>query len=175
MKTISISILAVIMLAGLLQNERIESDALKRMGDRLNESINKEYEGVYFKGGFYVEKNVPINFFVFDLVDTSANIYPPKIDLKKPVTLSANGVYHFAPWRTTVSFSHIAVIKNGRVKIFSHLNCVDKGDDVEDVLKYVKANFDFDEQVLNRITTYRKHGVYASTDAMSKVDCNQAR
>ncbi len=149
------------------QNQTV---VLDEMANILNREIPK-YKKIYDDKGFYVENGVPHNFFVFDLIDTTNNSYPAK----KPIVIKNEGVYHFAPVRYRFSFSHIAVIHNGELKVFSSLNCSKKGDNISEVIKYVKANIDYNEELIRRILNYRSFGMYFQTDPQSFVDCKQFR
>jgi len=137
------------------------------MAEILNKAIPK-YKKLYNPKGFYVSDGYPKNFFIYNLVDTINNSYPAKI----PVQIGYEGVYHFAPVRYRFSFSHIAVIRDGEMKVFSYLNCKDRGDNIEDVINYIKENFDYDETVIDRVRNYRKFGMYAKIDPQSHLDCN---
>lgn len=112
-----------------------------------------------------------LRFFVYDLTDPK-NIYS---DVKPRgfkqasscIRFVDNHVYHFSPFYTPYSFSHIAFLENGELKVFKLLNCVGKGDSLDDVLAYLneklKNNKDKDE-VISRVKDYRKFGHYFTID-----------
>ena len=150
---------------------RTEREHMNQMAAILNGAVEKRYVDIYYKDEFHIKNQVPVNFFIYDLVDTVNNSYLPNIKVDREVRLRAEGVYHFAPWDLTVSFSHIAVIKGKEIKVFRLLNCDGKGDNIDEVLKYLENNFNYAPPVLKRVAKYRQHGVYAATDDMSYVDC----
>lgn len=119
--------------------------------------------------GFYVQNGRPKNFFVYDLVDTAKNSYQP-YPPRAAVTIAANGVYHFSPRNFRFSYSHIAVISGGKMKIFRLLNCAG-GDKIEDVISFVKTNLNYDDEIRRRILNYRLHGIYFKTDPQSRIEC----
>ncbi len=138
----------------------------------LNRDI-PEFREKYDPGGFAVVDGRPVNFFVFNLADTT-NIFPlssPK-SATGPFVLNARGVYHFAPLRLEVSFSHIGVLDNGQLKVFRFLNCEGKGDSVRDVVKYLTQNGSFSDTVIARVQNYRSYGRYFQTDPQSHVICH---
>ncbi len=147
-------------------SEQSSSEYLDQMSQILNNAI-PSYKEVYNSKGFYLENGIPKNFFVYNLVDTTINSYPAKTSIQ----IGKEGVFHFSPVRYEISFSHIAVIKNGEMKVFGFLNCEGKGDDIDQVINYVSELFDYDEMVLNRIRNYRKYGMYFQMDPQSYVRC----
>lgn len=152
-----------------------EPNQMEAMASTLTNALKPENEQYYFPGGVRIKNNsIPVNFFVFDMIDTTQNWYPPEMSIGKSVKIKKSGIYHFAPIRFTISFSHIAVIKNGSIKTFSFLNCEEKGNTVDEVVEYIRGNFDFDEEIIDRIIRYRDHGTYFAIDPMTKVNCNEA-
>ena len=141
-------------------------DGLKAMAELLNREA-PQFKKLYDPKGFYIEDSRPVNFFVYDLVDPSSNAYPAT----GPVKLKSEGIYHFSPVQFEFSFSHIAVIKDRKMKIFSYLNCNNSRDKIDDVLEYVTKNFSYDESVLDRITSYRFYGHFEKTDDHYEIEC----
>lgn len=148
------------------QKPKNNGSPLDSMAKILNESIPK-YKELYDEKGFYVSKGQSKNFFVYNLVNINNNSYPTK----NPITLDNDGIYHFAPVRFKFSFSHIAIIKSGEMRIFRYLNCEDEGDDIKDVVKYLEDNFKYDKAIIEQVKNYRKHGMYFQTDPQSIVQC----
>lgn len=110
----------------------------------------------------------PFGFFIYDLSDTMNN------SENGNVCFYDRHVYHFAPYRNTISYSHIAFLENGYVKIFSAINCPEYGDDINDVLLYLSnKNLDKKDSVLQRIKMYRNYGFYIKTDSHSTLNCNR--
>jgi hypothetical protein len=126
-----------------------------------------KYKEEYESKGFFVKDGVPYNFFVYNLVDTINNSYIER----RAVQISDEGIYHFAPIRYRFSYSHIAVIHNGEMKVFGFLNCDNRGNSIEEVVKYVRSNCSYEEDVINRILNYRRNGFYFRTDPQSRVEC----
>jgi hypothetical protein len=120
-----------------------------------------------------------LRFFVQDLTDPN-NIYSDiKLQSKKRsscIRFADQHVYHFSPFFIPFSFSHIAFLDNGELKVFKLLNCDGKGDRLQDVLAYLdeklKNNKDRDE-VISRVKDYRKFGSYFTIDD-TYVRCEQA-
>jgi len=140
----------------------------------LNRNI-PEFRRVHDPEGFRIVDGRPVAFFVFNLADT-ANAYPKNAfdstaySDGNPFTLNSRGVYHFAPLRLNLSFSHIGVLAKGRLKVFSFLNCEGKGDSLPDVVEYV-TEMGFDNTVVARVRNYRAYGTYFQVDPQSYVMC----
>jgi hypothetical protein len=145
-------------------------EVLEKFASTLNSSI-PEYKEV-FEDGFYINNDgSAIGFFIYDLTDTiNREIY-----LKECIHFINNHVYHFAPIRLRYSFSHIAILENEEIKFFKSINCNNRGDSVEDVLKYIDKKMSNDAkriEVLQRVKSYRKYGDYIQTDSQSQLICN---
>ncbi len=97
----------LILLIGLFGGNscKYNSNYLIQMAQILNDEI-PGFKSTYDSMGFHIENEKPINFFVYNLIDTISNSYPAK----DPVRIGKAGVFHFAPIRYEISFSHIAVI-----------------------------------------------------------------
>ncbi|WP_299125884.1 hypothetical protein [uncultured Tenacibaculum sp.] len=145
-----------------------DNKLLNSMAEILNQSI-PIYKEVYKEKGFYVSDKQPKNFFVYDLINIDDNL------IKSPVNLKNGGIYHFSALHFRFSYSHIAVIIDGELKIFSFLNCDDKGDKIEDVISYLKKNFNLTNEVLNQVKNYRKYGVYYKVDSQEKLQCERGK
>jgi hypothetical protein len=75
------------------------------------------------------------------------------------------------PW----SFSFIAVLGEDDMTIFKGLNCEEKGDSLEDVLKYLNEklkNTNNKNEIIERVKNYRKYGVYTSFNGISSPQCD---
>ena len=141
-------------------------DPLNKMAEVLNNAV-PIYRELYDPEGFFIKEGIPANFFVYNLIDTTNNAFPPKF----PIKLEKNGIYHFSPVFLRFSYSYIAVVKEGNLKFFGFLNCKGTGDDIADVVDFVKKKFDWSEEVLARIRNYRSHGRYIGMDPQSNVEC----
>ncbi len=140
-----------------------ENSLLFQLADTLNEEFS-ELDGMHSRMRFYVHENNPVNFFVFDLIDTTNNSENDRgfIEFKDP------GIYHFSPTRYRYSYSHIAILHNGKLKIFSYLNCDENGETVEKVLTYIERYLSLEKEALDRIRRYRSYGHYVLRDPMEK-------
>lgn len=119
---------------------------------------------------FYVSENCHLaGAFIWDLTDT----------LNKATTLSAciqlkeGHVYHFCPFRKNYSYSNIAVLYEGRVRIFSAINCPGKGERIEDVIRFVSDSLQIQDKegLIKRIRRYREFGAYIMIDEQSDLNC----
>lgn len=111
-----------------------------------------------------------LNFFVYDLTDPS-NKQTASLE---QVDFINNHVYHFAYIDAPYSYSHIAVLEDGKFKVFSGINCPNKGDRLEDVLEYLNDKLKNDKnkkEILKRVKNYRKYGVYVSYEGLNTVQC----
>jgi hypothetical protein len=133
----------------------------------LNKSVPK-FKKRYDPLGFYVENGKPKNFFIFDLTDTLNKSFPSENDIE----FKENHIYHFAPLRYEYSFSHLVILKNGRLKIFRSINCEKKGDKLQMVLDYLKEIGINDEKTMENILNYRKFGIYLEIDPQSIILCH---
>jgi hypothetical protein len=143
----------------------------------LNQSIPKN--AIYFPLLHADREGNRLRFFVYDLTDPG-NIHPeeqkrgPNLDASC-IRFAENHVYHFAPFYIPFSFSHIAFLQNGEVKVFRLLNCEGKGDSSDDVVAYLKQKLPDNketEQVISRVRDYRKFGDYFTIDDTS-LRCGQ--
>lgn len=162
---VSVAVL-VVFIGSICEDSWRHPDGLKAMADLLNKEA-PQFKSRYDPKGFYVEDGRPVNFFVYDLVDPSANSYPAT----HPVKLKNEGIYHFAPVQFEFSFSHIAVIKDRKMKVFSYLNCDNSRDKIADVIDYVTKNFSYDESVIDRITSYRFYGHFTKAEDRYELEC----
>ena len=112
---------------------------------------------------FDVKDERPGRFTVYDLSE------PPNkgIPLGKCINFLNNHVYHFSPMEKRYSFSHIAILENGDMKVFKSINCKGRGDSLEGVMSYLNEKLKGDknkETILNRVKNYRKYGIYTTVD-----------
>lgn len=113
-----------------------------------------------------------LNFFVYDLTEPSNK----QTTSLEQVNFINNHVYHFAYIDAPYSYSHIAVLEDGKFKVFSGINCPDKGDRLEEVLEYLNGKLKNDRNkklILKRVRNYRKYGVYASFEGKTELQCQE--
>ncbi|MCZ2391521.1 MAG: hypothetical protein LC113_10645 [Acidobacteria bacterium] len=143
-------------------------ETLEKLGFVLDETMISYYNAKYrikkrpAKNPKFVVDERPNGFFVFDLTDISNTGKP----LGKCIEFKDNHIYHFAFIDIPYSFSHIAVLEDGNVKIFKAINCRD-GDSIEDVINYLSQRPEGVENksgLLNRVRDYRKYGIYSTVD-----------
>lgn len=121
---------------------------------------------------FFVEESRASGFFVWDLTEPSNK----QTSLLERVEFKNNHVYHFAFIDTPFSFSNIAVLEDGKLKIFKTINCEGKGNSLEDVVGYLNKKSKNDknkDEIIKRVKNYREYGVYASFDGISTPQCEQ--
>jgi mannitol/fructose-specific phosphotransferase system IIA component (Ntr-type) len=127
----------------------------------------------YFLPRFIVEDERAIGFFIYDLTDPSNK----QTSLTERVNFYNNHIYHFAFIDEPFSFSHIAILEDGKLKIFNLINCKNKGESLKDVLSHLKLKLKNDKnknEILKRVKNYRKYGVYTSFNGSSSVRCEEA-
>jgi hypothetical protein len=148
---------------------------LKQFAETLNSTATSYYNARYSKKKKIAEANVknerPVGFSVYDLVVDSNDGVP----LGKCIEFKDSHIYHFALISIPYSFSHIAVLEKGKIKIFKAVNCKD-GDSLEDVKNYLKPRLrgnEDEEEIIKRVTNYRNYGIYYSVDDTS-LRCQEA-
>ena len=123
------------------------------------------------KKGFYVNEGCQlIGAFVWDITDTLNK----ETTLNECIALKEGHIYHFSPMRKTYSYSNIAILNEGRVKVFKAVNCPEKGDKLEDVIQYIKDSLPssmVNEALISRVKDYRKYGVYFRVDEQTEFKC----
>ncbi|MFN5549610.1 MAG: hypothetical protein ACK5BJ_10710, partial [Bacteroidota bacterium] len=85
--------------------------------DMFSKALNllvPDYKGPRQKG-FYINENCHlIGSFIYDLTDTLNE----EDSLDECIEFKEDHVYHFAPMRKSISYSNIAILQDGNVKIF---------------------------------------------------------
>jgi len=127
--------------------------------------------------GFVVVNGRPANFFVFNLVDTTNSFSPLRLDppgtddaSRVPFILNERGVFHFAPLQLSLSYSHIAILDHGHLKVFGFVNCEGRGASLRDIIQYA-TQLGYSDAMIDRLQHYRTFGVYIQTDPQSHVVC----
>jgi len=144
-----------------------KNEILSRFGKVLSDLVPtyKRLDG----NGFYVEGECQLTgAFIIDLSDTTNR----ETNLNECVKFLEGHVYHFAPIRENNSYSNIAILADGNVKVFKAINCPETGDKLNEVIEYVqKSGVKYDDPLLDRIKNYRKYGVYLKVDELSEFQC----
>ncbi len=140
---------------------------LETFASVLNISV-PEYKEVFPKGFYLNNEGKCVGFSIYDLTDTLNR----EASFSECVSFYNYHVYHFFPSIITYSYSHIAVLKDGNIKIYKSVNC--KGDNIEDVLIYLKeilTGRPEKENIIKRVKDYRKYGGYNRIDEQSDFIC----
>lgn len=119
---------------------------------------------------FFVEESRANGFFIYDLTEPANK----QTSLLERVDFKNNHIYHFAYIDSPFSFSHIAILEDGKLRVFRGVNCQGKGDKIEDVISYLNKRLKHDknkDEIINQVKNYRKYGVYASFDGSSVPRC----
>lgn len=123
---------------------------------------------------FLVEESRASGFFVYDLTEPTNK----QTTLLERVEFKNNHIYHFAFIDLPFSFSHLAVLEDGKLKIFKAVNCKGKGDSLEDVVAYLNRKLKDHknkDEIIKRVKNYRGYGTYATFNGQSKPQCEEAR
>lgn len=151
-----------------LYNQRL---VLEKFSNSLNTSI-PEYRNIY-EEGFYINKEGrSVGFFIYDLTDTLNR----EATSEDCIKFYDNHIYHFCPIKYRYSFSHIAVLENGSINIFKSVNCINRGDKLDDLISYLNqkiTNNPKKEEIITRVKNYRKYGYYSKTDEQSELKCDE--
>lgn len=113
------------------------------------------------------------NFFVYDLTDPSNK----QTTSNESIDFINGHVYHFAYLDAPYSYSHIGILENGKLKVFSGINCQYVGAKLEDVLKYLDVKLEKGEaknDLIKRVKNYRKYGVYLRFRDSTTLRCADA-
>lgn len=113
-------------------------------------------------------------FFVYDLNDPTNKYIPAQYaQADACISFINNHVYHFAPIEFAFSESHVAVLKDGQLRVFKSINCKDSKEHLTDVIAYVEKRLKKDghrKELLTRMRNYRTYGFYMNTDS-PRVPC----
>lgn len=121
-------------------------------------------------------QSISEGFFVYDLTDPS-NKYTSLNHYAFPgncINLINNHIYHFSVVYFPFSQSHIAILEDGKLKVFRSINCKGNKEKLDDVVSYVEEklkNGKSKDQTLTRLKNYRRYGFYRTTDER-KIRCN---
>ncbi|MCE7997148.1 MAG: hypothetical protein HEP71_34630 [Roseivirga sp.] len=134
------------------------------MTDYLNNALPKKANG---NSRFSNSSVQPKGYFIFDLTDTTN----ATIKSSGHIDFREGHVYHFCPFRIWNSVSHIMILHKGELKIFRALNCDNKGDTVDEVLDYLKADYSNQKELLLRVENYRSYGLYRKRHGNNSFNC----
>jgi len=118
----------------------------------------------------FIENDRAVGFFIYDLTEPSNK----QTSLLERIEFKNNHVYHFADIDLPFSFSNIAILEDGKVRIFKAINCEGKGDSVEDVIRYLNEKLKYvknRDEIIERVKNYRDFGVYTSLNGVSAPQC----
>ena len=143
---------------------------LREFGDLIESQTLKNLKRNYLPYSF--EESRVAGFFIYDLTEPSNR----QTSMLERVEFKNNHIYHFADIDLPFSFSNIAVLEDGKIKIFKTINCEGKGDSLEDVVAYLNEKLKDDrnkDEIIKRLNNYREYGVYAAYDGLSKPQCEE--
>jgi hypothetical protein len=127
----------------------------------------------------YFERNYPnyrieadraVGFFVSDLTEPSNK----QTSLLERIDFKDGHIYYFADIDLPFSFSNIAILEDGHIRIFRNINCEGKGDRIEELISYLNDKLKHDknkDEIIQRIISYRRFGVYTSLNGLSTPQC----
>lgn len=145
-------------------------DVLHQFARVISSSVSEKVQRQF--SPFFVEESRANGFFVYDLTEPSNK----QTSLLERVEFKNNHVYHFAFIDAPFSFSNIAVLEDGKLKIFKAINCKGKADSLEDVVGYLNEKLKKDknkDEIIKRVKNYREYGVYASFNGLSESQCEE--
>lgn len=146
-------------------------EVLGQMSDVLRGSVSEKVKE-QLSWRFLVEESRANGFFVYDLTEPTNK----QTSLLERVEFKNNHIYHFAFIDLPFSFSHIAVLEDGKLKIFRAINCKGKGDSLKDVIGYLNEKLQNDknkDEIIKRVKNYRSYGAYASFNGLSLLQCEE--
>ncbi len=110
---------------------------------------------------------------IFDLTSPKNNNYN-----RKQIKFLDKHVYHFSNVIVPYTFSHILIIYGEEIVFFDYLNCRKAGDDITDVLQFLKEGFPdlySNKRLRRQIKRYRYFGDYVRGmhDPATRPDCDR--
>ena len=132
-----------------------------------------EYSTIIDGGFAHTKEGLPKGYTIFDLNDP--NNYSI-LSENKIISFNEGHFYHFSSVFMYMSYSHIAYLDKGKIIIFKAVNCLDKGDDFNELIDFANKklkNNPHKDEIIERIENYRKYGLYYTEDIHSmRVDCD---
>jgi len=144
-------------------------EILMKFANVLN-SLVLNYKAKDDEGLFDKDQCRLIGTFIWDITDTAIK----EAATGNCIEFKEGHIYHFAPIPIRDSYSNIALITGDTVKIFKAINCSEKGDKIDDLLRYIRnylSNTPDKEAIIGRVINYRNYGVYTRTDEQSEFKC----
>lgn len=166
MKTMFASIYLLVFLScANTQNSKLynKEKVLSELNTILNSSV-PEYKSITENGFSNTSEGVTIGYTVRDLTDTTNVNKRTPDDKGDGIKFIENHFYHFVPVIMPMSYSHIAYLEDGNIKVFKSINCTDIGDDFDDFIAFAKTKLIEKEDVLENLKNYRKFGEYLVED-----------
>src|SRR5690606_37719196 len=115
-------------------------NVLGQFADVLRSSVSEEVKE-QLSWQFFVEEERANGFFIWDLTEPSNK----QTSLLERVEFKNNHIYHFAFIDAPFSFSNIAILEDGKLKIFKAINCKGKSDSLQDVVAYLNGKLKNDK------------------------------
>jgi hypothetical protein len=144
---------------------------LNQFSDVLKSSVSEKVKE-QFSWRFFIEESRANGFFVYDLTEPTNK----QTSLLERVEFKNNHVYHFAFIDLPFSFSNIAFLEDGKLKIFKSINCAGKGESLKDIISYLNEKLKTDNkknETIMRVKNYRSYGVYASFNGLTMPQCEE--
>jgi len=126
---------------------------------QMEKILNDEIPGYNFES----YDGVPVNYLLADLTD-SLNI-GKKLpnDSQGNIKFISGHFYHLVPALKSISYSFIIYLEGDEMKVFKYINCSNKGDNLDDVIRFAanKLSDNSDKVgIMNRIRNYRSSGKF---------------
>lgn len=147
----------------------VRPEVLEQFADILTASLPESERAKGYK--FQVINERAWNFGIYDLTDLG-NV--DATGQRGCIEFINHHVYHVVPVLYDFSFSHIIILEDGNLKVFRSINCRDRGDKVEDVIKYLSlklAHAKNKNKIIRRVRNYRRYGDYVRMDNFSSLMC----
>lgn len=120
----------------------------------------------------FIEDSRVVGAFIYDLTEPTNK----QSSLLERVEFKNNHIYHFGLIDGPFSFSNIAILENGNLKIFKAVNCGRKGNSLKEVIDYLEKKLQMDpnkDDIIRRVKDYRSYGVYATLNGISTPQCEK--
>ena len=140
-----------------------KDEVLTELNSILNSSV-PEYKSINEMGFSNTDEGVTIGYTIRDLTDTTNVNKRTPDDMGDGIKFVENHFYHFVPVIMSMSYSHIAYLEDGNIKVFKSINCIDKGDDFDEFIAFAKTKLKGNNDVLKNLKNYRDFGEYLIED-----------
>jgi len=140
--------------SSLLKSHNKNDTAYYRRLRQIEKLLNDEITGYTFEN----HNGVPINYLLADLTDS--------LNVGKKLPNNSHGYmkfitghfYHLVPALKSISYSFIIYLDGDEMKVFKYVNCSNKDDSLEDVIRFATNKLEDDPDkigIVNRIKNYR--------------------